>query len=241
MIPDSMMAPATSLDPLFDRAPEPLFPRPGANTGTSTTFAAAGDFANYSPAPAGCASRARPLTDQVLAPTARAAARAPRRTAESGAACRTFSPGARKAALRAMADYLDGAAILRNVVRQWEEKGIGRATIDAVRNGVPLEPRAEDGPGIIALGKALKDSGEYERLATQASYVYRTTCTWKETRASLAGEHPRPMSREVEQGLMDAMFRLHDSDYRHNAAVLNLLLHPETLIDLDSGTAAHLR
>jgi hypothetical protein len=240
MIANSMMAPANSLDTLFDPAPEALLSRPGTNmnTETNTASVAAGAFANYQPAPAGCASTGRPSTGQALTPAAQAAARAPRRTAEFGAVCPTFSAGARKAALQTMPDYLDGAAVLRGVVRQWEEKGISRATIDAVRNGVPLEPRAEDGPGIIALGQALKNSGEYDRLATQAINVYRTTCAWKETLAGLTAKHPRPIWREVEHGLMDAMFRLHDSDYRHNAAVLNLLLHPESLIDLDSSTAA---
>ncbi|HTJ98701.1 MAG TPA: hypothetical protein VL522_03705, partial [Bordetella sp.] len=229
-----------SLDTLFDPAPEAFFPQAGASmtTNTNTTSIAADAFANYLPAPASCRSRGRPSMAQVLEPTVQAAARPPRRTAEFGSACATFSPGARKTALRTMPDYLDGTAILRGIVRQWREKGISRATIDAVRNGVPLEPRAEDGPGIIALGQALKKSGDYERLTTQAINVYRTTCAWKETLASLAGKHPRPVWREIEQGLMDEKFHLHDSDYRHNAAVLNLLLHPERLIDLDSGTAA---
>jgi hypothetical protein len=230
MIAHSMMAPATSLNTLFDPAPQALLPLPG----TDSAFIAGSVFANYLPPSAG-----RPSMGHVFAPRVQAAARSRRQSEEFSAVCPTsrFSPGARKAALQAMPDYLNGTAILRNVIKQWEEKGTDRETIDAVRNGVPLEPRGKDAPGIIALGEALKDSGEYERLATQAINVYRTTCAWKETLAGLKAERPRATRQEIEQGMVDAMFRLDDRDYRHIAVVLNRLFHPETLIDLDSGTA----
>ncbi len=137
-----------------------------------------------------------------------------------------------------MPGYIDGARVLRDTVKLWKIQGVSRQTIDVFRNGVPRQPRDEDATAIFALGAALRTSGAYGKLRAQAINVYRSTCAWKEMVAQLQAENPGYGRRQLENRWAETVLRLDGGDHRHHAAVLDRLLRPEAIIDLDSADPA---
>lgn len=231
MIAHSTMAPLSSLNTISESAPPSLLPAPGTDGASGASAAFAGYSAAASNGAAGIGNA--PMTPPAQSLPARA-----RRGAGAGGNCAVFSATAKKAALRAMPGYIDGSTALRDTVAQWEGQGVSRKTIDAIRNGVPRPPRDRDAPALFALGTALQASGTYAKLRAQAINVYRGTCAWQADVARLQTEHPGESRQQLERRLADTLFRLDGNDHRQHAAVLDSLLRPESIIDLDSADSS---